>query len=62
MKTIQLFLGKYNSPNVYDGAIAEFRDICNYWKVENMSFVSVNIDEQMTDATLSKIQELVEKL
>ena len=50
------------SPNVYDGAIAEFRDICNYWQVENMGYVSAKIDEQKTDATLSKIQALVEKL
>ena len=47
---------------VYDGAIAEVRDICNYWSVENMGYVSAKIDEQKTDATLSKIQTLVKKL
>ncbi len=51
-----------NSPNVYDGATAELRDICNYWGVENMGYVSAKIDEQKTEATLSKIQALVEKL
>ena len=61
VKKMALLMSSY-SPNVYDGAIAEFRDICNYWKVENMGFVSAKIDEQKTDATLSKIQALVEKL
>jgi len=28
------------SPDVYDGTLAEFRDICNYWIVENMGYVS----------------------
>ena len=50
------------SPGVYDGAIAEFRDICNYWKVENMGFVSAKIDEQKTDETKQKVVELANKL
>ena len=61
VKKMALLMSSY-SPGVYDGAIAEFRDICNYWKVENMGYVSAKIDEQKTDATLSKIQALVEKL
>ena len=61
VKKMALLMSSY-SPGVYDGAVAEFRDICNYWKVENMGFVSAKIDEQKTDATLSKIQALVEKL
>ena len=61
VKKMALLMSSY-SPNVYDGALAEFRDICNYWKVENMGYVSAKIDEQKTDATLSKIQALVEKL
>ena len=61
VQTCALPISSY-SPGVYDGAIAEFRDICNYWKVENMGYVSAKIDEQKTDATLSKIQALVEKL
>ena len=56
-----LLMSSY-SPNVYDGATTEFRDICNYWGVENMGYVSAKIDEQKTDATLSKIQKLMEKL
>ena len=58
---IALLMSSY-SPNVYDGALAEIRDICNYWGVENMGYVSAKIDEQKTDATLSKIQALVQKL
>ncbi len=61
VKKMALLMSSY-SPGVYDGAIAEFHDICNYWQVENMGYVSAKIDEQKTDATLSKIQELVKKL
>jgi hypothetical protein len=61
VKKMALLMSSY-SPGVYDGAISEFRDICNYWKVENMGYASAKIDEQKTDATLSKIQELVKKL
>ena len=31
--------------------MAEFRDICNYWKVENMGAVTAKIDEQKTEDT-----------
>ena len=51
-----------DSPGVYDGAVAEFRDICNYWKVENMGFVSAKIDEQKTEETKQKVVELAGKL
>jgi len=34
---------------------AEFRDICNYWQVENMGFVSAKIDEQKTEETKQKV-------
>ena len=61
VKKMALLMSSY-SPGVYDGAVAEFRDICNYWSVENMGYVSAKIDEQKTDATLSKIQALVKKL
>ena len=60
VKKIALLMSSY-SPGVYDGAIAEARDICNYWGVENMGYVSAKIDEQKTDAILSKVQALVEK-
>ena len=61
VKKMALLMSSY-SPNVYDGAIAEFRDICNYWGVENVGHVSAKIDEQKTDATKQKIVEMVAKL
>ena len=60
-KKIALLMSSY-SPGVYDGATAEFRDICNYWQVENMGFVSARIDEQKTDETKQKVVELASKL
>ena len=61
VKKMALLMSSY-SPNVYDGAIAEFRDICNYWQVENLGHVSAKIDEQKTDATKQKVLDLVTKL
>ena len=61
VKKMALLMSSY-SPNVYDGAIAEFRDICNYWQVENLGHVTAKIDEQKTDATKQKISKLVAKL
>ena len=60
VKKMALLMSSY-SPGVYDGAIAEFRDICNYWQVENLGFVSAKIDEQKTDDIFKKIKALVEK-
>lgn len=34
----------------------------NYWTVENMGAVTAKIDEQKTDETKQKIQELVGRL
>ena len=48
-----------HSPNVYDGATAEFRDICNYWETKNIGVVSAKLDEQKTDETKTKIVEVV---
>ena len=61
VKKMALLMSSY-SPNVYDGATAEFRDICNYWQVENMGFVSAKIDEQKTEETKQKVIALVNKL
>ena len=61
VKKMALLMSSY-SPNVYDGAIAEFRDICNYWQVENMGFVSAKIDEQKTEAIRQKVIDLVAQL
>ena len=61
VKKMALLMSSY-SPGVYDGATAEFRDICNYWQVENMGFVSAKIDEQKTEETKQKVVELASKL
>ncbi len=50
------------SPGVYDGAKAEFRDICNYWQVEDMGAVTAKIDEQKTEDTKQKVIDLAKKL
>ena len=60
VKKMALLMSSY-SPGVYDGALAEFRDICNYWKTENLGYVSAKNDEQKTDATKAKIEALVAK-
>ncbi|MBQ3805257.1 MAG: flavodoxin family protein [Prevotella sp.] len=61
VKKMALLMSSY-SPNVYDGAIAEFRDICNYWSVENMGFVSAKNDEQKTEETKQKVIALAGKI
>ena len=61
VKKMALLVSSY-SPNVYDGATAEFRDICNYWGVEDMGSVTAKNDEQKTEDTRQKIQTLVNRL
>ena len=61
VKKMALLVSSY-SPGVYDGATAEYRDICNYWKVEDTGVVTAKIDEQKTEETSKKIAELVSKL
>jgi multimeric flavodoxin WrbA len=61
LKKMALLMSSY-SPSVYDGATAEFRDICNYWKAENMGFVSAKIDEQKTEETKQKVLALAAKI
>ena len=51
-----------HSPGVYDGAKAEYRDICNYWGVEDCGCVTAKIDEQKTEETQRKIMELVNNI
>ena len=55
-------LASSHSPNVYDGALAEYRDICNYWGVKDSGIVTAKLDEQKTEATRQKIQALVNAL
>ena len=60
VKKMALLTSSY-SPGVYDGAIAEYRDICNYWSVEDCGIVTAKNDEQKTDETRAKIIDLVSK-
>ena len=56
-----LLLSSY-SPGVYDGAKAEYRDICNYWSAEDTGIVTANVEEQKTEETKAKIEALVGNL
>lgn len=61
VKKMALLLSSY-SPGVYTGAIAEYKDICNYWNSENTGVVTAKFDEQKSDETKAKIVELVGKM
>ena len=61
VKKMALLMSSY-SPGVYDGATAEYHDICNYWGVEDTGIVTAKIDEQKTKVTLQKIQDIVKNL
>ena len=61
LKKIAMLLSSC-SPNVYGGAIGEFRGIQNYWDVEDTGIVTAKSDEQKTDATRNKIIERVKRL
>ena len=58
VQKMALLMSSY-SPNVYDGATAEFRDICNYWGTKSIGVVSAKLDEQKTEETKAKIVEVV---
>ena len=61
VKKMALLMSSY-SPGVYDGAKAEYRDICNYWNVVDSGIVTAKIDEQKTEATRKEIETLVGNL
>ena len=58
VQKMALLMSSY-SPNLYDGATAEFRDICNYWGTKSIGVVSAKLDEQKTEETKAKIVEVV---
>lgn len=60
VKKMALMTSSY-SPGVYDGALAEYRDICNYWSVEDCGIITAKNDEQKTDDIKQKIVDLVAK-
>ena len=61
VKKMALLLSS-NSPNVYDGAIGQYKGMCTFFKFEDAGIVTAKTDEQKTDATREKILELVKKL
>ena len=61
VKKMALLMSSY-SPNVYDGAIAEYRDICKYWEAVDCGIVTAMVNEQKTDALKQKIIDLVSNL
>jgi len=60
LKKTALLLSSY-SPDVYDGAIGEYRGICGYWEVEDTGIVTARLDEQKTEDTRRRIVELAGK-
>lgn len=58
VKKMALLMSSH-SPGVYTGATAEYKDICNYWGVEDCGIVTAMHDEQKTEATKQKIIDLV---
>ncbi len=61
VKKMALLMSSY-SPGVYDGATAEYANLCHYWHVENIGVVTAKIDEQKTEMTKQKIAEIAAKL
>ena len=61
VKKMALLMSSY-SPDVYGGAIGEYKGIASYWGVEDTGIVTAKIDEQKTDVTRNRILELVGKL
>ncbi len=61
VKKLMLLLSS-NSPNVYDGAIGQYKSMCTFFKFEDAGIVTAKADEQKTETTRGKILELVGKL
>ena len=61
VKKTALLLSSH-SPNVYDGAIAEYKGIIAFCGYEDAGIVTAKADEQKTDATRAKLAAIVGKL
>lgn len=61
VKKMAMLVSSY-SPNVYDGALAEYRDICHYWHAQDTGVVTAKNEEQKTEETRLKIVNLVGNL
>ena len=61
LRKMALLLSSY-SPDVYAGAIGEYRGIVGYWGVEDTGVVTANNAEQKTDAIRDKVGALAARL
>ena len=61
VKKTALLLSSH-SPNVYDGAIAEYKGIIAFCGYEDAGIVTAKADEQKTDATRAKLADLAASL
>lgn len=61
VKKMALLCSSY-SPGVYDGAISEYKDICDYWAVADCGIVTADNQEQKTEQTSNKISQVIERL
>ena len=61
VKKMALLLSSY-SPDVYDGAIWQYKSICEWWNAENVGIVTAMNDEQKTDETRLKVLDIVKSL
>ena len=61
VKKTALLLSSH-SPNVYDGAIAEYKGIISFCGYEDAGIVTAKADEQKTDALRAKLAAIVASL
>ena len=57
LQKMALLLSSY-SPDVYDGSIATYRDICGYWEVEDMGIVTAYGEQNKSDAKVEEAYAL----
>mgnify|MGYP002620965814 CR=1 FL=1 len=61
LKKMALLMSSY-SPGIYDAAIAQYKYLLGYWKVEDTGIVTAKLDEQKTDDIKQKVQAIVSNL
>ena len=61
LRKMALLLSSY-SPDVYAGAVGEYRGICSYWQTEDTGIATARIDEQKTDATRAAVCALAARI
>jgi multimeric flavodoxin WrbA len=61
LKQMALLMSSH-SPGVYDAAVAQYKYLTNFWKAEDAGVVTAKFEEQKTDETKQKVQDLVRNL